>query len=169
MKVTIRPMQSSDWASVGSIYQEGIDTNLATFQTECPSYDEWTASHLQCCRLVAVDDKATVLGWAALSPVSSLLAYGGVTELSLYIAADARGKGVGSALMHALTDASEKEGIWTLHSSIMANNLPSIRLHEKCGYRMIGRREKIGRDRDGVWRDTVLMERRSKNIGVEAE
>lgn len=169
MSVAIRPMESSDWDAVAKIYQEGMDTNLATFQTECPPYEEWNASHLKCCRLVAVDSDGSVIGWAALSPVSSRCVYAGVAEISVYISFDQQGKGVGSALLVALADASEKEGVWTLQSGIMADNAASIRLHEKAGYRMIGYREKVGCDRNGVWRDTVLMERRSKVVGVTGQ
>ena len=167
MSFTIRLMESSDWDAVAGIYQAGMDTNLATFQTECPSYEEWDASHLKCCRLVAVDESGSVIGWAALSPVSSRCVYAGVAEISVYISSDWRSKGIGNALLDALATASEREGIWTLQSGIMADNIASIRLHEKCGYRMVGFRERIGRDRNGKWRDTVLMERRSITVGDE--
>lgn len=168
MGVVVRPMEGSDWAAVAGIYQEGIDTDMATFQTECPAYDQWDAAHLQACRLVAVDSEGSVAGWAALSPVSSRYVYRGVAEVSIYIASSQRGQGVGTALLDALAEASEQEGIWTLQSGIMADNLASIRLHEKCGYRMVGTRQRIGCDRHGLWRDTVLMERRSTVVGAEA-
>lgn len=169
MHITVRAMSAFDWDAVGRIYQEGMDTNLATFQTECPPYEEWDASHLQSCRLVVVDAADTVLGWAALSPVSSRCVYAGVAEVSVYVAADQKGKGIGVLLLNTLAEASEKEGIWTLQSGIMSDNAASIRLHEKCGYRRVGYRERIGRDRNGVWRDTVLMERRSTKIGADTE
>ena len=167
--ISIRSMEKQDWPSVSAIYQEGMDTNLATFQTQCPPYEAWDAGHLKGCRLVAVDPDGAVAGWAALSPVSSRCVYAGVAEISIYIAMVQRGKGIGTALLDALASASEKEGIWTLQSGIMADNAASIRLHEKNGYRMIGYREKVGCDRNGVWRDTVLMERRSRVVGVTGQ
>lgn len=169
MSVAIRPMESSDWDAVAKIYQEGMDTNLATFQTDCPPYEDWNASHMKCCRLVAVDADGAVIGWAALPPVSSRCVYAGVAEISVYISSTQRGKGVGSALQDALAAASEKEGVWTLQSGIMADNTASIRLHEKAGYRVIGYREKIEYDHNGTWHDTVLMERRSKVAGTSKQ
>lgn len=169
MRISIRSMTASDWEAVSRIYQDGMDTNLATFQSECPSYAQWDASHLRKCRLVALDTEGRVLGWAALSPVSARSVYTGVAEVSIYVSADEKGKGIGAKLLLALTDVSEREGLWTLQSGIMANNAASIRLHEKCGYRIVGYREGIGCDRNGVWRDTVLMERRSTVVGVDTE
>ena len=160
MRLSIRSMTPEDWPAVARIYQEGMDTNLATFQTECPSWDEWNAAHLTKCRLVAVVDDA-VAGWAALSPYSSRSVYSGVAHLSIYIGQEARGVGVGKALLTAMIAASEEAGFWTLQSGIMENNTASIALHSGCGFRMVGYREKIGQDRFGVWRNTVLMERRS--------
>lgn len=160
MRLSIRAMTAEDWPAVARIYQEGMDTNLATFQTECPSWEEWNAAHLQKCRLVAVVDDA-VAGWVALSAVSSRCVYAGVAEVSVYISAAARGMGVGKALLTALILASEEAGFWTLQSGIMENNAASIALHTSCGFRLVGCREKIGQDRNGVWRNTVLMERRS--------
>lgn len=163
--IAVRAMNKDDWNAVAAIYQAGMDTNLATFQTQCPSYTHWDAAHLSACRLVAVDD-GSIAGWAALSAVSSRSVYSGVAEVSIYVSEVHRGKGIGAVLLHALSDASEAAGIWTLQSGIMADNAASIALHEKCGYRMVGRREKIGCDRNGVWRDTLLFERRSKAVGV---
>ncbi len=160
MRLTIRSMTPKDWPAVARIYQEGMDTNLATFQTECPSWQDWNAAHLTQCRLVAVVDDA-VAGWAALSPYSSRSVYSGVAHLSIYIGQEARGVGVGKALLTAMIAASEKAGFWTLQSGIMENNTASIALHSSCGFRLVGYREKIGQDRNGVWRNTVLMERRS--------
>ena len=160
MRLSIRSMTPEDWPAVARIYQEGMDTNLATFQTECPSWEEWNAAHLPQCRLVAVADGA-VAGWVALSAVSSRCVYAGVAEVSIYIGAEARGAGVGKALLTALIPASEEAGFWTLQSGIMENNAASIALHSSCGFRQVGYREKIGQDRNGVWRNTVLMERRS--------
>ena len=162
-EMRIRPMTAGDWGDVGRIYQEGMDTNLATFQTECPPYEEWDASHIQECRLVA-ETNGKVMGWAALSPVSSRCVYAGVAEVSVYVDAAVQGMGVGKALLDALNAASEQEGCWTLQSGIFDNNTASIRLHEKCGYRIVGNRERIGKDRNGTWRNTVLMERRN---GIE--
>lgn len=162
-EMRIRPMTAGDWGDVGRIYQEGMDTNLATFQTECPPYEEWDASHIQECRLVA-ETNGKVMGWAALSPVSSRCVYAGVAEVSVYVDAAVQGMGVGKALLDALNAASEQEGYWTLQSGIFDNNTASIRLHEKCGYRIVGNRERIGKDRNGTWRNTVLMERRN---GIE--
>ena len=156
----IRAMTAEDWPAVARIYQAGMDTNLATFQTECPSWQEWNAGHLTQCRMVAVVDGA-VAGWAALSAVSSRCVYAGVAEVSIYIDAAVRGKGVGKALLNALIATSESAGFWTLQSGIMENNAASIALHTSCGFRMVGYREKIGKDRFGIWRSTLLMERRS--------
>ena len=161
MQLTIREMTSEDWPAVARIYQEGMDTTLATFQTECPSWEEWNAVHLPRCRLVAVLDGA-VAGWVALSVYSSRSVYAGVAHLSIYIGAEARGIGVGKALLTALILASEAAGFWTLQSGIMENNAASIALHASCGFRLVGYREKIGRDRFGIWRNTLLMERRSE-------
>ena len=160
MQLTIREMADSDWHAVARIYQEGMDTNLATFQTVCPTWEHWNAAHLPQCRLVAVLDGA-VVGWVALSPYSSRPVYAGVAHLSIYIGAEARGVGVGKKLLSALIEASEAAGFWTLASGIMENNAASIALHKSCGFRLVGFREKIGKDRFGVWRNTLLMERRS--------
>ena len=160
MRLSIRSMTPEDWPAVARIYQEGMDTNLATFQTECPSWDEWNAVHLTQCRLVAVVDDA-VAGWAALSPYSSRSVYSGVAHLSIYIGQEARGVGVGKALLTAMIATSEEAGFWTLQSGIMENNAASIALHNSCGFRLVGYREKIAQDRNGVWRNTLLMERRS--------
>ena len=160
MELEIRPMTEADWPAVSRIYQLGMDTNLATFQSECPTWEEWNRSHLQPCRLVIADGGA-VAGWAALTAVSGRCVYAGVAELSIYIDPVAQGKGVGTKLINALIAESEEQGFWTLQSGIMQDNLASIRLHERCGFRMVGYRERIGKDRFGVWRNTVLMERRS--------
>ena len=163
MKIDIREMTQIDWQHVAAIYKSGIDTNLATFQVEVPTYKEWDSAHLKCCRLIALDG-GTVIGWAALSPVSSRSVYAGVAEVSVYIAESYWGGGVGVLLLNVLVEQSELSGIWTLQSGIMADNIASIRLHEKCGFRQVGFRERIGKDRFGQWRNTVLMERRSNQI-----
>jgi len=156
----IRPFEPKDWNEVKAIYQQGIDTNIATFEGVCPRFEEWDTSHLKVCRFVHVLEGA-VVGWVALSPVSSRCVYAGVAELSIYIAENSRGKGIGTALINAAIEESEINGIWTLQSGIMQDNTVSIRLHKKCGFREVGFREKIARDRFGTWRNTILMERRS--------
>ena len=153
-------MLHSDWFAVADIYQKGIETNLATFQPNCPSYEDWDAAHTKECRLV-IEEDGNIIGWAVLSPVSKRRVYAGVAEVSVYIAPDAQGKGVGTRLLGALCDMAEEHGYWTLQSSIMPENQASIRLHQKCGFRLLGYRERIGRDREGNWRDNVLMEKRS--------
>jgi len=157
-------MQADDWELVSKIYEEGIATGVATFEKNIPSYESWNDAHMQSCRIVATVNE-DILGWAALSPVSSRCVYGGVAEVSVYIAAKSRGKGVGQLLMQTLVKESEKEGIWTLQSGIFPENTGSIRLHEKVGFRCIGKRERIGK-LDGEWKDNVLFERRSKTIGI---
>lgn len=157
--LTIRRMTARDWANVAHIYQEGIETGLATFRTDIPTYEEWDATYLPFCRLVAEED-GTVLGWVALSRVSTRCSYSGVCEVSIYISSTSRRKGVGKALLDAVILQSEIEGIWTLQSGILEDNSASIRLHASVGFRMVGFRERIGKDRHGIWRNTVLMERR---------
>lgn len=160
MKLEIRTLAEADWPDVSRIYQLGMDTNRATFQTECPSWEEWNRSHLQPSRLVITQD-GKVAGWAALTAVSGRCVYAGVAEVSIYIDPVAQGLGIGTKLLLALIADSEREGFWTLQSGILQENEPSIRLHERCGFRMVGYRERIGQDWFGVWRNTVLMERRS--------
>ncbi len=164
MELVIRAMQTEDWDAVAAIYKEGIDTKIATFQMEVPAYEAWDKAHIKTCRFVAVEDK-TVLGWVALSPYSSRCVYSGVVEVSVYIKADSRGKHVGEKLLLALITEAEKEGIWTLQSGIIEINKASIALHKKVGFRMVGYRERIAQDHNGVWQNTVLMERRSPVVG----
>lgn len=159
---TIRPMQPAHWPRVTQIYEEGMKTGRATFETQCPSYDDWDAAHEKDCRLVILSG-GEVAGWAALSPVSGRCVYGGVAEVSIYIGEDSRGKGLGRELLTALTEKSEQEGYWTLQSGILEENTASIRLHEACGFRLVGYRERIGRDSRGVWRNVLLMERRRQD------
>ena len=163
--VHIRRMQKTDWPKVSQIYAEGIATGIATFETHVATYDDWDAAHLSSCRIVALEED-TILGWAALSPVSSRCVYGGVGEVSIYVGKDARGKGVGRSLMEELIQESEREGLWTIQSGIFPENRASIVLHEKMGFRYIGKRERIGK-RDGVWKDNLLFERRSAKVGLE--
>ena len=158
--IAVRAMLPEDWPAVARIYQEGMDSNLATFQTVCPSWEEWDAAHLKACRLV-ITRGGEAVGWAALSPYSGRPVYRGVGALSIYIGAEARGRGIGKTLLTAMIAVSEAAGFWTLQSGIMENNAASVALHTSCGFRMVGYREKIGRDRFGVWRNTLLMERRS--------
>ncbi|QNN42688.1 GNAT family N-acetyltransferase [Pedobacter roseus] len=153
------------WEEVRIIYLQGIATKQATFQTDAPAWEEWDKGHLAGLRYVAIID-GNVAGWAALTPVSGRCVYAGVTEVSVYIHEAFRGKGVGKALLQKLVTESEASNIWTLQSGIFPENTASIALHEKLGFRKIGYREKIGK-MDGVWRDTVLMERRSKITGQE--
>jgi len=158
-------MHPGDWPTVRAIYEDGIITGMATFETTPPDWEKWDSSHINACRLAARTPDRRVLGWAAISPTSSRSVYAGVGEVSVYIAREARGQGIGKALMQALIGASEQAGLWTLQAAIMADNLASIHLHEVTGFRLVGRREKIGR-LNGVWRDTILMERRSLTVGV---
>ena len=161
----IRPMKPSDWPRVKEIYQEGIETGDATFETKAPEWEVWDGDHVANCRLVA-EDGGDILGWAALSPVSDRCAYGGVGEVSVYVGGRARGKGMGTILLDALVEASEKAGFWTLQAGIFPENAGSIHIHEKCGFRVLGVRERLGKMK-GVWRDVVLLERRSSRVGVE--
>ena len=164
MSLSIRRMQAQDWQEVARIYQEGIDTKIATFQTSVPTYEDWDKSHIKSCRLVAVEDNR-IIGWTALSAVSSRCVYAGVAEVSVYVQASCRGKGVGEKLLQTLITESEEEGFWTLQSGILEINKGSIALHTKVGFRMVGYREKIAKDHNGVWQNTVLMERRSNYLG----
>jgi len=152
-------MSPIDWPAVQRIYAEGISTGNATFETEPPDWEKWSAGHLDTCRLIARTNNE-ILGWAALSRVSQRTVYAGVAEVSVYVAGSARGQGVGMSLLKALIELSEREGFWTLQAGIFPENAASIRLHERCGFRIVGRRERIGQ-LAGQWRDTVLMERRS--------
>lgn len=155
----IRPLQKEDWPSVQLIYQEGMDTGKATFETQVPSWELWNKKFLPVCRLV-VEHENQILGWAVLSAVSSRYVYRGVAEVTIYRKLTSNLKGIGSLLLDALIKASEKENFWTLQSIIFAENETSIYLHKKFGFRVVGRRERIAQ-RDGKWKDTILMERRS--------
>lgn len=163
--MNIRSMQPADWPAVSRIYQEGIDTGMATFETDVPGWNVWNQSHLQHSRLVAVMDDQ-VVGWAALSGVSDRCVYGGVAEVSIYVAAEIRGKGIGTKLLEALVNQSEENGIWTLQAGIFADNKASIHLHQKCGFRIVGQREKLG-CLHSEWKDVMLLERRSEQVGIE--
>lgn len=165
MHIAIRPMTDKDWNAVSTIYSEGISTGFATFEKEIPSYEAWDSAHMKTCRLIAEGDDQ-ILGWAALSPVSSRCVYGGVGEVSVYVGQKSRGMGVGQKLMKALIAESEKEGLWTLQSGIFPENKASIKLHEQVGFRMIGKRDRVGK-LDDIWKDNVLFERRSNVVGVD--
>jgi len=160
----IVPMTEQHWPPVREIYLQGIATGNATFEQSAPEWKEWDERHQPSCRLVARLD-GLVVGWAALSPVSSRCVYGGVAEVSIYVAEDARGRRVGRRLLGALVNASEQNGIWTLQAGIFPENAVSIKLHEQAGFRIVGRRERLG-CMNGVWRDIVLMERRSAVVAV---
>ncbi len=161
----IRNLTINDWATVKSIYELGIATGIATFETTAPNWEQWHKNHLLFGRLVIILENE-VVGWTALTAVSNRCIYQGVAEVSIYIHPNHRGKGIGQLLMKKLIFESEKNGIWTLHSSIFSENIGSINLHKKVGFRMIGYREKIGKLK-GVWKDNVLLERRSRVVGID--
>ena len=156
-------MLQQHWEAVKTIYEEGIATGNATFQSVAPTWKEWDESHVANSRLIAIENNE-VLGWAALTAVSGRCVYAGVGEVSVYVSANARGKGVGKLLLQALIDESEKNNFWTLQAGIFPENIASKKIHETCGFRIIGKREKIGK-MNHVWRDTLLLERRSKVVG----
>jgi phosphinothricin acetyltransferase len=158
-EVAVRVMHDEDWPAVRRIYEQGIATGNATFEIEAPDWDEWRADHLPDHRIVAVL-AGVVVGWAALSAVSGRCVYRGVASDSVYIDAGARGQGVGRAVLDALVRSAEAAGIWTIETNIFPENTVSIRLHERCDFRIVGTRERIGRH-FGRWRDTLLLERRS--------
>ncbi|PYS95577.1 MAG: N-acetyltransferase [Acidobacteria bacterium] len=164
MTLRIEPMRPEDWDRVRGIYLEGIATGQATFETTAPAWEAWDAAHMRAARLVAREGEAT-LGWAALSPVSSRCVYAGVAEVSVYVAAAARGRGVGRALLAALIAAAEREGLWTLQAGIFPENEASLAVHRRCGFREVGRRERLGK-LNGAWRDVLLLERRSPTVGL---
>lgn len=162
--VAIEEMVEPDWSAVRTIYLEGIATGHATFEKSAPDWTTWDSAHLRSCRLVARSGPE-LLGWAALSPVSNRCVYGGVAEVSVYIAVRARGRKIGSKLLTALVQKSERNGIWTLQAGIFPENVASIELHRRAGFRIVGTRERLG-CMDGRWRDVILMERRSAITGV---
>ncbi len=164
MNFLISPFSAADWEQVRAIYLEGIASGHATFETEAPAWGAWDAAHLADGRLAARDGDA-MLGWAALSPVSRRRVYCGVVELSVYVATASRGQGVGRKLLEAIIAESERLGIWTLHGATFPENAASLRLQQSCGFRIIGRRERIA-CLNGVWRDTILTERRSRVAGI---
>lgn len=162
--VQILTMTDEHWPAVREIYRQGIETGKATFKTKVPDWEAWDDGHLSHSRLVAVQE-GKILGWAALSPVSERCVYGGVAEVSVYIAEEARGRGIGTQLLKAMAERSEENGIWTLQAGIFTENKASIKVHERCGFRIVGRREKLGQ-LNGNWKDVMLLERRSRKVGI---
>ncbi|HVN48640.1 MAG TPA: GNAT family N-acetyltransferase [Bacteroidota bacterium] len=160
--IEILPLQKECWREVERIYLEGIATKNATFETQAPSWEAWDVAHRSDCRIVAKIDNR-IVGWAALSPVSRRSVYAGVAEISIYVDKECRHQGVGSALMKAMIEQSEAGGVWTLQAGIFPENIASIELHKKHGFRILGIREKIGM-MDGCWRDLAFLERRSKQV-----
>ncbi|WP_299176710.1 GNAT family N-acetyltransferase [uncultured Chryseobacterium sp.] len=161
----IIPITKANFSEVLEIYKQGLATKISTFQNELPQWEDWDKGHLDFCR-ISIYENNKMIGWNALTPVSSRCVYAGVAEVSIYIAQNERGKGIGEILLKELIKQSEENQIWMLQSSIFSENLSSINLHKKCGFRMVGYREKIGK-KNGIWKDNVLMEYRSKNIGVD--
>ncbi|KKI91460.1 phosphinothricin acetyltransferase [Bacillus sp. SA1-12] len=159
MNVMIQSMRKKHWDQVEKIYLDGISTGHATFQTETPTWNEWDAGHTENCRLIATIDNR-VIGWTALSPVSGRCVYAGVAEVSIYVHSEYKGKGIGHSLLQELVKTSEENGYWTLQAGIFPENTASLALHKKNGFREVGIRERIGK-MNGVWRDVVLLERRS--------
>lgn len=166
-RIDIEPMTPDDWSEVRSIYREGIDTGQATFETTVPSREEWEVRHLKSGRLVARSGES-VVGWAALSPISERCVYGGVAEVSVYVAPSMRREGVGKQLLLALIAASERSGIWTLQAGVFPENQSSLALCKSCGFRLVGYRKRIGR-LHGRWRDVLLLERRSPVVGTQSD
>lgn len=161
--LTIRPLTEADWPAVRKIYRDGIATGHATFETDVPPWEAWDRGHLASPRLVA-ELEGQVVGWAALSPTSPRPVYRGVAEVSIYLAEERRGQGIGRTLLGRLVDESEASGIWTLQAGIFPENVASVRLHRALGFQDVGVRERVGR-LDGRWRDVLLLERRSERVG----
>jgi phosphinothricin acetyltransferase len=163
--IFIRVMTDKDWDQVSRIYLEGIRTGIATFETHIPSWEEWNQNHLHECRLLAISNES-ITGWAALCSVSRRQVYSGVAEVSIYIANDWRNKGIGKFLLRNLILCSEENGVWTLQAGIFSTNTASIALHQSLGFRLVGFRERIGK-LNGEWLDTMILERRSRIVGLE--
>ncbi|MEO5783461.1 MAG: N-acetyltransferase family protein [Ginsengibacter sp.] len=163
--VVIRSLLPKDWQSVKTIYESGIATGVATFETSAPNWEKWNSGHLLFGRFVATIENE-IVGWTALSPVSSRCVYGGVAEISVYVSETHRGNGVGKQLLNNLITNSEQNGIWTLQAGIFTDNIASVKLHQSVGFRIIGHREKIGKLKY-IWKDNFILERRSKIIGLD--
>ena len=159
----IRDMTADDWKRVAEIYEQGLKKGISTFNTKCPSYEEWDSGHIKDCRYVYISDEK-VVGWAAISPNSSRCVYRGCVELSIYIDEAYQGQGIGTKLLTKMCEESEKAGYWSLYSAILSINKASIALHKKSGFREIGYREKIAKDRFGEWQNTTMMERRNSIV-----
>jgi phosphinothricin acetyltransferase len=159
-------MSLEDWPQVAEIYRQGLQTGNASLETEVPAFGTWDEAHIKECRFVAALGWV-VVGWGALTPVSNRCVYGGVAEVSIYISEEYRGQRVGRTLLGALVEASEKEGFWTLQSGIHEENTASVALHHRCGFKTVGLRERLGRDRKGKWRNIFLLERRSNKVGLD--
>ena len=164
MKFEIIPLIEEHWSSIRLIYQQGIATKNATFETECPEWEVWNKKFLPICRFVAVGEQ--VVGWATLSATSARLVYKGVAEVTVYVHENARGKSVGKHLLEKLIQDSEKNGFWTLQAGIFPENMASIKIHTSLGFREVGYRERIGK-LDGVWRNILFFERRSLAVGID--
>jgi L-amino acid N-acyltransferase YncA len=167
MEIKFKPMTRDNWDQVADIFRQGIETGIATFETQIPSYDKWDEAHVQSCRIIAMVGNS-VVGWAALVPVSTRKVYSGVGEVSIYISNKFKGLRIGTKLLDKLIEESENKGFWTLQAGIFPENTASIKLHQNHGFRIVGYREKIGQ-LNGIWRDTILLERRSKKIETQSE
>ncbi len=164
MSFVIRPLIKTDWDAVANIYAEGMATGIATFETKVPDWNDWTKKHISSCRIIAETDEI-VVGFAVLSQVSQREVYKGVAEVTLYVLQNYKGKHIGETLLNTLIVESEANGFWTLNAAIFSENIASINLHKKCGFRVVGIREKLGQHH-GKWHDNYLLERRSKQIGI---
>jgi phosphinothricin acetyltransferase len=164
MTAEIIPLEESHWPRVREIYLEGIASGNATFETDAPSWELWDRTHLEHSRLIFIDGE-TIQGWAALAPVSARTVYSGVAEVSVYVSEQFRGRGVGRVLLRTLVESAERNGIWTLQAGVFPENAATLALHNSCGFRVVGRRRRIG-CHNGIWRDTLLLERRSTVIGI---
>ena len=162
--ISLRAMMNTDWSSVREIYEQGISTGKATFETTAPGWDDWNDSHLTFGRWVALEGD-NIVGWAALSSVTDRCVYSGVAEVSVYVRLENGGKGIGLKLLNQVIQESEEKGVWTINAAMFPENAASIALHKKAGFREIGYREKIAQIR-GEWKDNILMERRSKKVGM---
>lgn len=160
----IEQLTEKHWPEVSAIYASGLATGNANFSSGVPGWEEWDKAHLKNCRLVMTDN-GKVMGWAALTAISDRCVYAGVAEVSVYVHEDARGGGIGRRLLEAIVEESEKNNLWTLEARIFAENHASIKIHQANGFRIVGRRERIGQ-LNGVWRDILLLERRSIKVGV---